>query len=82
MYTLEEAKLSRYNPTYHIATAAARDCDRECIIRALEKEDQRQEQCDGWLLAVRTSWQKLIRPLSGRPKSACATIPAEPKAIS
>ncbi len=43
MYTIEEAKLSRHNPTYHIPTAAARDCGREGIIRALEQKNQRQE---------------------------------------
>ncbi len=82
MYTIEEAKLSRHNPTYHIPTAAARDCGREGIIRALEQKNQRQEKRNGWLLAVRASWQKVFDTLSRRPKSASATIPAEPKAIS
>jgi hypothetical protein len=82
MYTIEEATLSRHNPTYHIPTAAARDCDREGIIRALEQENQHQEKRSGWLLAVHTSWQKVFETLSRRPKSASATIPAEPKAIS
>ncbi len=82
MYTIEEARLSRHNPTYHIPTAAARDCDREGIIRALEHENQSQEERSGWLLAVRTSWQKVFETLSRRPKPASATIPGEPKAIS
>jgi hypothetical protein len=82
MYTLEEARLSRHNPTYHIPTAAARDCDREGIIRALEQENQHQEKRDGWLLAVRTSWQKVFETLSRRPASASTTIAVEPKTVS
>ena len=55
MYTIEEAKLSRHNPTYHVPTAAARDCDREGIIRALEQENQSQEKRSGWLLFLNVS---------------------------
>ena len=81
MYTVEEAQLSRHNPTYHIPTGVVRDCDREGIIRALEQQDQQKDKRRGWLLAVKSSSHKLFATIFGQPKSGSTTITAEPETI-
>jgi hypothetical protein len=78
MYTIEEAKLSRPNPTYHISEGATREFDREDIIRALESEAQAEHEHNVTVFRRILSglWQKLTGSITNRRQSAGRDLPA------
>ena len=78
MYTIEEAKLSRPNPTYHISEGATREFDREDIIRVLESEAQAEHEHNVTVFRriVSGLWQKLTGSVTNRTQSAGKDLPA------
>ncbi len=81
MYTIEEARLSRPNPTYHIAEGATREFDREDIIRALESDAQaaHEHNVTVFRTVVSRLWQKLTGSAVDRTQSAGTGLPAGPE---
>lgn len=77
MYTIEDVKLSRPNPTYHIPEGATREYDREDIIRALESETQAAQEQDMNMFRriVRTLWRKLSGNAADRTQSTGRGLP-------
>jgi hypothetical protein len=71
MYTIEEARLSRPNPTYHIPKGAMREFAREDIIRALENNAQAAHEHNVTVLwrALSLVWQKLTGSAFDRTQS-------------
>jgi hypothetical protein len=78
MYTIEEARLSRRNPTYHLPERATREFDREDIIRALESEAQAAHQHNVTVFRRVLSglWQKLTGSVTNQTQSAGRDLPA------
>jgi hypothetical protein len=78
MYTIEDAKLSRLNPTYNIPEGAAREHDREAIIRALESDAQAAHEQNVTLFRrfVSSHWQKLTGSTTDRTRSGGRSLPA------
>jgi hypothetical protein len=78
MYTIEDAKLSRPNPTYHIPEGATREYDREDIIRALESDAEaaREHNVAVFRRFVSGLWTKLTGSAADRAQSAGRGSPA------
>ena len=81
MYTLEEARLSRPNATYHISEGATREFDREDIIRALESDTKaaHAHRAKIFQSALSLVWQKLTGSEVDRTQSAGTGLPAGPE---
>lgn len=78
MYTIEDAKFSRPNPTYHIPEGATREYDREDIIRALESNAKaaREHNVTVFRRFVSGLWTKLTGSADDRAQSAGRGSPA------
>ena len=78
MYTIEEAKMSRPNPTYHISEGATREFDREDIIRVLESEAQAEHEYNVSVFRriVSGLWKKLSGATTAPTQSAGRGQPA------
>ena len=78
MYTIDEARLSRPNPTYHIAEGTTREFDREDIIRALESDAQATHEHNVTVFRrlVSCLWQKLAGSTVDRTQSVRTGSPA------
>ena len=78
MYTIEDAKLSRPNPTYHIPEGATREYDREDIIRALESDAQaaHEQNVTVFRRFVSSLWQKLTGSAADQTRSDGQGLPA------
>lgn len=77
MYTIEDVKLSRPNPTYQISEGTTREYDREDIIRALESETQAAHEHDMNMFRrfVSAFWQKLSGSATDRTRSTGRGLP-------
>ena len=78
MYTIEEARLSRPNPTYHIPEGATHEFDREDIIRGLESDVQaaHAHRAKVFWSALSFIWQKHTGSKVDRTQSVGAGSPA------
>jgi hypothetical protein len=78
MYTIEEARLSRPNVTYHIPEGATRELDREDINRALETEVKaaHAHRANKFWSTLKLVRQKLAGSEVDRTQSAGTSLPA------